>query len=122
MEKRIYFHDTDCGGVVYYGNYLKYLEEGRTELWEDSGLKIQGFPHAVRYCNVTYKSPAKYGNVLLIETSIKKLTAAQIVFDQVITNKEDGRLIAQAEVALVCLTEDFKPCAIPAEVKEKLLK
>ncbi|MBF0385566.1 MAG: YbgC/FadM family acyl-CoA thioesterase [Candidatus Omnitrophica bacterium] len=120
MEKKIYFHDTDCGGVVYYSNYLKYLEEARTEFIEKKGIKVQDFLHAVRKCNITYKSPARYGDVLNVETKIKEITAAQIIFEQAIYHKSDKRLIVEAETSLVSLNKDFKPSPIPDEIKIKL--
>ena len=126
MEKRIYYHDTDAGGIVYYGQYLCYLEEARTEFLEQQGLSVQifkdrGLGYAVRQCNITYKSPARYGDTLVCLAKLKKATAAQLVFDQTIHDKKDGRLIVEAEVSLVCLNVDFKPTSIPEDLKEKLL-
>ena len=126
MEKRIYYHDTDAGGIVYYGQYLCYLEEARTEFLDKKNLSVQlfkerGLAYAVRQCNVTYKSPARYGDTLLCDAKLKKATAAQLVFDQTIHDKKDGRLIVEAEVSLVCLTADFKPTPIPEDLKERLL-
>ena len=126
MEKRIYYHDTDAGGIVYYGQYLCYLEEARTEFLDQKGLSVQmfkerGLAYAVRQCNVSYRSPARYGEILLCTAVLKKVTAAQLIFDQVITDKKDGRLIVEAEVSLACLNTDFKPTAIPDDLKEKLL-
>ncbi len=126
MEKRIYYHDTDAGGIVYYGQYLCYLEEARTEFLDKKNLSVQlfkerGLAYAVRQCNVTYKSPARYGDILLCDAKLKKATAAQLVFDQTIHDKKDGRLIVEAEVSLVCLTADFKPTPIPEDLKERLL-
>ena len=125
MEKRIYYHDTDAGGVVYYGRYLNYLEEARTEYLEEHGLSVkmfqeQGVLYAVRRCSVEYRSPARYGDVLLCRAKIKKVTAAQIIFEQTIHDKADGRLVVEAEVTLVCLNKDFKPAGIPEELKNRL--
>ncbi len=126
MEKRIYYHDTDAGGVVYYGNYLKYLEEARTEFLENKGLSVKAFHerkflYAVRKCTITYRSPARYGDKILCDAKLKSITAAQFVFDQTITDKESGRLLVEAEVTLVSLNDQFKPVAIPEDLKEKLL-
>ncbi len=125
MEKRIYYHDTDAGGIVYYGQYLCYLEEARTEFLELKGLSVQefkqrGFGYAVRQCNVGYRSPARYGDTLICTAVLAKATAAQLVFDQKITDKIDGRLIVEAEVSLVCLNADFRPTPIPDDLKERL--
>lgn len=127
MEKRIYYHDTDAGGVVYYGNYLKYLEEARTEFLEQKGLSVKmlhderNFLYAVRKCNISYRSPARYGDTLVCSAVLKEVTAAQMVFDQKIHDKESGRLLVEAEVFLVSLNKDFKPAVIPEDLKEKLL-
>ncbi len=125
MEKRIYYHDTDAGGVVYYGNYLKYLEEARTEYLENKGLSVsqlreQGFLYAVRKCSITYRSPARYGETLLCSAKLKKISAAQMIFDQTIHEKKTGRLVVEAEVTLVSLDQNFKPIQIPEDLKTHL--
>ncbi len=126
MEKRIFFHDTDAGGIVYYGNYLKYLEEARTEFLENRGLSVKAFYdrqmlYAVSECNVAYKSPARYGQVLICDAKLKKATAVKLIFDQTIHEKGTDRLIITAEVTLVCLNKDFRPTAIPDDLKDKML-
>ncbi len=118
MEKRIYYHDTDSGGVVYYGNYLKYLEEARTEFLEQKGLSVQrlreyGFLYAVRECRIIYRAPARYGDIILCDCALNKITAAQLFFDQRIILKAAKILLAEAQVTLVSLNADFKPVAIP---------
>ena len=125
MEKRIYYHDTDAGGVVYYGRYLNYLEEARTELLESKGVDIdlfrtQEFLYAVRQCSITYKSPDRYGDTIKTTTEITKISAAQITFDQQIHVIPENRLILQAEVTVVSLTKEFKPTPIPDNIREKL--
>ena len=125
MEKRIYYHDTDAGGVVYYANYLKYLEESRTEFLEKKGLSVAqfhqaGFLYAVRKCSLTYRSPARYGDTIVCEARLKEMTAAQLIFEQTIHDKASGRLLVEAQVNLVSLARDFKPKAIPETVKAKL--
>jgi len=125
MEKKIFYHDTDSGGIVYYANYLKYLEEARTEWLEARGLGMQpflnlGLLYAVRSCNVVYKSPARYGDVICCDAAVEKMTGVQIFFRQKIWHKTTGKIIVEAEVVLVCLGKDFKPCAIPVELREKI--
>ena len=127
MEKRIYYHDTDAGGVVYYGRYLNYLEEARTEFLDKRGLSVkdfhdQGYLYAVRKCTITYKSPARYGDVVVCDAKLKEITAAQLIFIQTIKDKKSNRLMVEAEVALVCLTKDFKPTQIPEDLKKNLQK
>ena len=125
MEKKIYYYDTDAGGIVYYGQYLCYLEEARTEFLEKRGLSVEqfrerGFVFVVRECNVSYRSPARYGDTVLSDAKLKKMGASQLVFDQTVHDKKDGRLIVEAEVSLVCLNKEFKPTPIPDDLKEKL--
>lgn len=125
MEKRIYFHDTDSGGVVYYANYLKYLEEARTEFLEKRGWSVaelheKGFFYAVRSCNIIYRSPARYGDTILCDAVLKTLTAAQMIFSQKVVEAKTGRLIVEAEVALVSLDKNFRPIAIPEELRAAL--
>ncbi|MBF0593907.1 MAG: acyl-CoA thioesterase [Candidatus Omnitrophica bacterium] len=125
MQRQIFYHDTDAGGIVYYGNYLKYLEEARTEYFEERGLGIKpflsrGLSYVVRSCNIVYKSPARYGDIIQATAGVSKLTGAQIIFEQTVINKATGQLLVEATVALVCLDKDFKPQPIPAEFKEKL--
>ena len=127
MEKRIYYHDTDAGGIVYYGQYLCYLEEARTEFLDQRGLSVEtfqkrGFFYVVRQCNISYRSPARYGEVILCDAKLKKIGASQLVFDQTVHDKKDGRLIVEAEVSLVCLNKEFKPTPIPDDLKEKLAR
>ena len=126
MKKRIYYHDTDAGGVVYYGNYLKFLEEARTEYLEKKGLSVielykQGFLYAVRHCSITYKNPARYGDTLLCDARLKKITAAQMFFDQIIVDEKSQDLVVEAHVTLVSLNRRFKPTPIPENIKSQLL-
>jgi acyl-CoA thioester hydrolase len=125
MEKRIFYHDTDAGGIVYYGQYLCYLEEARTEFLEQRGLSVElfrerGYVYVVRQCNVGYRSPARYGDTVIGDAKLKKMGASQLIFDQTIHDKKDGRLIVEAEVTLVCLNKEFRPAAIPDDLREKL--
>jgi len=125
IKKKIYYHDTDAGGVVYYANYLKFLEEARTQFFEDLGLGVRAFAdrgliYAVRFCHIAYKRPARYGDMLLCDARVIKITGAQIIFTQRAWNENDRRTFAEAEVALVCLDKDFKPHPLPDDLRSKL--
>ena len=125
MEKRIYYHDTDAGGVVYYGRYLSYLEEARTELLDQTGLTVKdlndrGYLFTVRKCTITYKAPARYGDIILCDAKIIRMTAAQLFFEQKIYHKKTKQLLVEAEVALACLSCDFKPKELPQDLRTKL--
>ena len=127
MDKRIFYHDTDAGGIVYYGNYLKYLEEARTEFLENKGLSVKifqdrGLAYAVRKVEIQYKSPARYGDTLCCDATLDKVTAAQLMFTQTIQQKSSGLLVVEAKVVLACLSKDFKPTPIPDDLRERLLQ
>jgi tol-pal system-associated acyl-CoA thioesterase len=126
MEKKIYYHDTDAGGVVYYANYLKFLEESRTEFLENKGFSVQAFHergifYAVRKCSINYRSPARYGDTIRCDANLVKITAAQLIFTQKIHNIKNEQLLVDAEVSLVCLNQDFRPIPIPEGLKKSLL-
>lgn len=125
MEKQIYYHDTDAGGVVYYGRYLNYLEEARTEFLINKGIaielfRLQKFFYAVYKCAITYKSPARYGDIIVCDARLIKMTAARLFFEQKIRDKQTQRLILEADVTLVSLNKDFKPTLIPEDIKSLL--
>lgn len=125
IEKKVFYHDTDAGGVVYYGRYLNFLEEARTIFLEERGLSIKdfealGYLFAVRNCTLRYRSPARYGDVLICTADLTKITAAQLFFDQKILIKDDQRLVLESEVSLACLTIGFKPAPIPSEILGRL--
>ena len=123
MEKKIYYHDTDCGGVVYYANYLKYLEEGRTEYFAEKGIDLsdsvkKGTVFAVSRVEADYKKPAQYGDTIDVITAVEKVGNCSIDFAQEI--KRGGALLFRAKVVLVCVTKDLKPQRLPEEIRTAL--
>jgi len=123
-EVKIYYHDTDCGGVVYYANYLKFLEQARTEFFADKGMSVKeladsGILFVIARQEIDYKSPAFYADILQIDTHISSISAVKIEFEHRI-KKKDGQLVCKAKTVTVCVGTDFKPKAIPEEVKKKL--
>jgi len=123
-KKRIYYHDTDCGNVVYYANYLKYLEEARTEHLRSMGIDLNELAKeekalfAVAGVDIRYKSPARYSDELTIISRIGKAKAASIEFSHEI--KRGKTLLVECETRLVCLGEDFKPRVMPEAVSEAI--
>jgi acyl-CoA thioester hydrolase len=98
VEVRIYYEDTDCGGVVYYGNYLKYFERARTQYLEERGLSVaglmkEGTVFVVVHAEVDYRSPARYGDRLIIETVVSDMTAASFTFSHVVRERESQRVV-----------------------------
>jgi len=124
MKKKIYYHDTDFSGAVYHANYLKFLEEARSEFLEARGFTVasllaRGVGFAVRRQEMDYKAPAVYGDVLEIATSVKEFTPYRIVFAYTIHN-QDNRLIGKAATDLVCVGRDLKLLELPEDLKAAL--
>ena len=105
MDIRIYYEDTDCGGVVYYANYLKYFERARTHYLEERGLSVaglieQGRVFVVVHAEVEYRSPARYGETLQIETVIPDMNPAAITFAHVVRERAGGRVVVEGSAKL----------------------
>jgi acyl-CoA thioester hydrolase len=125
MEIKIYYEDTDCGNVVYYANYLRYMERGRTEYLSECGVPVkdlmtQGVFFTVNRVEVDYKSSARYGDTLVIETRLPEVSAASLLFEHVMKDKATGRLLVECKARLVCVGADMKPKRIPKDVAERL--
>jgi acyl-CoA thioester hydrolase len=121
MIKKIYYHDTDCGGVVYYANYLKYLEEARTEYLSERTIDLKtyserGILFVVKNVIIDYKAPARYANILSITTSITHIRNVSLEFEQEI--RRNDQLLVTAKTTLVCVDALFKPQAIPEELQK----
>lgn len=121
---RVYYEDTDLAGIVYYANYLKFIERARTE-WVSSlgvdqmALKAStGIVFAVRRVEADFLRPAKFGDDLVVETTLHSLGGARIVLDQVVLR--GGERLFAAQVVLVCMTEDGHAARMPAELRARL--
>ena len=121
---KIYYEDTDSGGIVYYANYLKYLERARSEAIYSLGLtnlKLQkdyGALIIVKSCNIEYKKPAKFEDELEIISSILSKTRSSFTMLQIIKKNEE--IISEATVQLVTVNKEGKPIKIP-EILNDLL-
>jgi acyl-CoA thioester hydrolase len=105
MEVKIYYEDTDCGGVVYYANYLKYFERARTQYLEERGVSVaglmkEGTVFVVVHAEVDYRSSARYGDWLVIETVISDMTPASFTFSHVIRERESRRVVVEGSARL----------------------
>ena len=103
---RVYYEDTDAAGIVYYANYFRFLERGRTELLRTLGhdqnvLMKQGAAFAVRSASAEFLKPAKLDDLLTIETSIASLGRAQVTFAQRILR--DRELLLDAKIRVACI-------------------
>jgi acyl-CoA thioester hydrolase len=124
MQKKIYYHDTDCGGVVYYANYLKFFEEARTEYFADKGFSIQklaedGVMFVVSRQEVDYKAPGAYGDILDIQTQIGSITGVRIEFLHEIFNQNKKPLV-RAKTILVCVDKSLRPQGIPDDLRGRI--
>ncbi|MCS7150952.1 MAG: YbgC/FadM family acyl-CoA thioesterase [Endomicrobia bacterium] len=125
MEIKIYYEDTDAGGVVYYANYLRYFERVRTELLESLGVSIsqlakEGVNFVVVKTEVNYISAAKLGDVLLIATKIIELKKVSLTFEYEVTKKTDNTLVVKGITKLACVNNNLKPIKIPPEIYNKI--
>ena len=121
---KVYYEDTDLAGIVYYANYLKFIERARTE-WvtalgvDQMALKAcEGIVFAVRRVEADFLRPAKFGDDLLVETTLQSLGGARIVLEQVVLR--GGERLFAAVVTLVCLTEDGHAARLPVELRARL--
>ncbi|MBE6450279.1 MAG: tol-pal system-associated acyl-CoA thioesterase [Alphaproteobacteria bacterium] len=123
---RVYYEDTDAGGIVYHANYLKFAERARTEFLHKMGLSNQkllqeDMAFVVSRIEIDYKRPAVLEDELTVETSVLKLGAATLTLRQDV--KRDGELMSslKVSVAVVSLSEK-RPVRMPVELKEKFEK
>ena len=118
-----YYEDTDSGGVVYYANYLKYLERARTEALFSIGFSnkkvLEQFESLiiVKSCNIEYKKSAYLEDELNIRSFVKSITKTSFSMNQIITKGED--IIVEAQVHLVFINKDGKPVKIPEDIYTK---
>ena len=124
---RVYYEDTDAGGVVYYANYLKFLERARTEYlrslgFEQDQLKQEyGILFAVHSLSIQYQKPAVFNDALTATAEIIDIGKARLTFKQMITRDSDNTGICSAEVKIACLHADkFTPARIPAHILEAI--
>ena len=119
---KIYYEDTDAGGVVYYANYLKFLERARSEAIYSLGLsnkeilEKEGVIIIVKTCNIEYKKPAKFEDDIEIISNIKEVKNSSFKMHQVIKKKFD--IISEADVVLVTVNKKGKPVRIPSKLKK----
>lgn len=121
---RVYYEDTDLAGIVYYANYLKFIERARSE-WvaslgvDQMALKAgQGIVFAVRRLEADFLRPAKFGDDLVVETAVQSLAGARIVLEQAILR--GGERLFVAAVTLVCLSVDGHAARLPADFRARL--
>jgi len=125
MEIRIYYEDTDAGGVVYHANYLRYFERARTEYLRDRGLSVgelaaSGSIFPVVRLEIDYRAPARHDDLLRIETEVLKVGKTSFTVGQQAVRAVDGKLLADAKVTLVCVNPSMKARRLPEELLQAL--
>lgn len=122
---RVYYEDTDAGGVVYHANYLKFFERARTELLRHLGFSqpelrsIQKVIFVVRSLQIKYLQPAVFDELLQVQTHVTQKGRSAMMFDQSLQRGE--QTLTRASVEVVCVsTETFKPVAIPSSIIAKM--
>ena len=122
---RVYYEDTDAAGVVYYANYLRYMERARTEWLSSLGFdlasfeRVQGVVFVVHRVEIDYRLPARLGDRVDATLTLVELTRARMVVRQDV--RRDGDVLTAARVALACLNRStFRPARIPAALHGRL--
>ncbi|NLA51491.1 MAG: tol-pal system-associated acyl-CoA thioesterase [Alcaligenaceae bacterium] len=123
---RVYYEDTDAGGVVFYANYLKFFERGRTEWLRNLGVnqaklaEEQGRIFVVVGTQVRYRSPARLDNLIEIKTSLSKVGNSSCSFEQIA--ERNGEVLVESSIQICCVdNQSFKPAPIPADIRSLFL-
>ena len=121
---RVYFEDTDAGGMVYYANYLKYAERARTEMLRAAGINHaqmvaeDGLMLVVRRCAADYHRSARLDDALEIETRVSGVTGASILLDQVV--RRGSEVLVEIAVTIACVTKEGRATRLPERLRAAL--
>jgi acyl-CoA thioester hydrolase len=121
---RVYYEDTDMGGIVYYANYLRFIERARSDWVRSLGIdqnamrEEDGIVFAVRRVEADYLLPAKFDDDLLVRTRLTSVTGARLTMAQEVLR--DDALLFQAEVTVVCVGEGGAPARLPANIRRQI--
>lgn len=124
-QVRVYWEDTDAGGIVYHSNYLNFAERARTEMVREAGLKqsdlaAEGYAFAVRRVNMDFLKSAKLDDLLEVESTPKAVGGASMEVGQVIRRLDDGAELVRLDVKLAFIRLDGGPARIPAQLRNSL--
>lgn len=126
LPVRIYYEDTDCAGVVYYSNYLKYLERARTEVFRhlgfDTWLVERGVTFAVVRVELDYRKAAHFNDLLHVHTAIEQIRPASLIFHQEVVSADDPSYIyVTGRIRIACVDMDgIKTRAVPPPLRDAL--
>lgn len=120
---RVYWEDTDAGGVVYHGSYLRFLERARTEWLRSMGVdqsqlkRERGLMFVVCSLSVSFRRPAQLDDELMVTSSIRKRGGASFIFEQTLSRPASNEMLLEAEVRTACVDAiSFRPLAIPVDM------
>ena len=123
---RVYIEDTDAGGIVFYGNYLKFFERARTEFLRSIGVEQSvtienNLIFVVRHVAVDYRAPARLDDLLTISCAVHSIRPTRVLFSQSANRANDGMNLVNAEVEVVAVSMDtLKPCVLPDTLRNTL--
>jgi acyl-CoA thioester hydrolase len=126
MPLRVYYEDTDAAGIVYYANYLKFAERGRTEMMRSLGfehsrvLSETGIAFTVRRLSADYRAAARLDDALTVETKIEAIGAATLSLEQQICR--DGATLVALDVLVACVGRDGRPRRLPSDLRAALAR
>jgi acyl-CoA thioester hydrolase len=125
IEQRIYYEDTDAGGVVYYANYLRYLERGRTEYLRERGFSVRGLQGKgylipVMRLEIDYLSPAVLDDLIRVDTTVLEITGATFTLGQRVVRVLDEKPLLESKVTLACLGPGQIARRLPTELLRAL--
>lgn len=124
LALRIYYEDTDLAGIVYYANYLKFIERGRSEWVRELGIdqvamkRDEGIVFAVRRVEADYHAPARYDDEVVVTTQVEAVTGARLIVKQ--TVMRDADVLFSAFVTIVAIDQAGKPARLPAAFRRNL--
>lgn len=124
FEVRVFYEDTDLAGIVYYANYLKFIERARSTIVREAGVdqgalkRDHGLAFAVHKVAATYHRPAKLDDVLTVRSTLQQSGGARITFAQDIYRGDE--VIFTSEIMVICLSDNGRPTRIPAEIRQNL--
>ena len=123
LSLRVYYEDTDMAGIVYYANYLRYIERARSDWVRGLGIdqlamKAEGVVFAVRRVEADYISPARFDDVLEVQTRLISVTPARMIMGQEVLRGDE--VLFRAAVTIVCIGASGKPARLPAKLRSLL--
>lgn len=129
LSVRVYYADTDALGVVYHANYLRYFESARTESLRAAGFELPflmseyGVQFAVVHAAISFKKPARLDDILWLVSKVTAVGRATITYRQeMYLENQDGPLVCSADIKLVTVDQQLRPCSVPSALKTEIMK